>query len=228
MAEAGLAEEVELVGDGAGGVFLRDVVENLLAVVGTAEGGEVVGVALLHEAVDGGVVVCDEVGDPEAAAGAQKAVEFGENGLPVGIVAEVVEDGGGEDDVVAFSGEVGGPDVGLDEGDGAGGAGGDALLGALEHGLAEVEEGAVGVGDELEEFEGVVAGAAADVEDVADGGGDGMGGLGDEVHGEGGVDGGGLAGLEVAEAVDVGVEALADLVDGGFGGGFVVHEGSVV
>ena len=47
-------------------------------------------------------------------------------------------------------------------------------------------------------------------------GGDGGRGFGDEFEAEGGVDGGGLAGFEVREAFDVGVEAGADFVDGGF------------
>lgn len=46
---------------------------------------------------------------------------------------------------------------------------------------------------------------------------DSRGGAGDEIHAEGGIHRGGLAGFEVGEAFDVIIETLADLVDGGFG-----------
>ncbi len=72
------------------------------------------------------------------------------------------------------------------------------------------------------EPESEVASAAADVEHVSGFGGDGGGGLCDEFETEGGVDSGGLAGFEVGEALDVGVEAGADFVDGGFRHGFVL------
>ena len=56
-------------------------------------------------------------------------------------------------------------------------------------------------------------------------GGDGGGGGGDQLEAEGGIDGGGLAGFEVAEAFDVGIETGADLIDGGFHAGLLGGEG---
>ncbi len=213
--EAGAAEQFELVGEGARGVFLLDVGGDLGGVFWAAEGGEVVGPALVRKGFDGGVFVGDHIEDPEGPAGAEPGVELGEGLFPFGVGAEVMEDGSGEKDVEGVGREVGFADVGLDGGGReAGGSG--ACGGAGEHGLAEVEEGDVLKREFLVEAEGEVAGAAADVEDVGRVGGDGGRALSDQFEAEGGVDGGGLASVEVREAFDVGVEAGADFVDRGF------------
>ena len=155
-----------MVGEGAWGVFFVDVVEDFLAVFGAAEGFEVGAVALPHEVVDGWGVEAGEVGDVEAAAWFEPCVEVTEDELPVVVVSEVMEDCACEDDVegVVREGEV--AEVGV-EGLGVGDAGVvEALGGSGEHGEAEVDEGAVERGDFLEDAEGEVASAAAEIEEV--------------------------------------------------------------
>ena len=59
------------------------------------------------------------------------------------------------------------PDVGLDGRDASGGRPADPLPGPVEHRLAQVDQGGIEVRQELQQLEGVVAGPAAHVENVA-------------------------------------------------------------
>ena len=68
-------------------------------------------------------------------------------------------------------------------------------------------------GKRLQQFEGVVAGPAAHVEDVAGVRRRGRRRLGDQRHRQRRIDRGRLAGVEVGEPLHVGVEPLPDFID---------------
>ncbi len=67
-------------------------------------------------------------------------MEGEEDGVPFGLVAEVVKDHGGEDEVEAIRSEVCGADIGLDRDENGVFDSGDAFNGTVKHGPAEVEE----------------------------------------------------------------------------------------
>src|SRR5438067_931422 len=75
LGKASLRQDVELESHGSRGIFDVNVVEDLFPIGRAAEGCEVVAVAGLHERLDGGVVIGDQVGDEEAPAGAKPAME---------------------------------------------------------------------------------------------------------------------------------------------------------
>ena len=69
----------------------------------------------------------DQVGDPEGAAGAEAAVKGGENFPPLPVLAEVVQDRGGDDHVEPALAQVQLPDVALKWSNPAGGVRRDPL-----------------------------------------------------------------------------------------------------
>ena len=111
------------------------------------------------------------------------------------------------------SGSFGLPDVALDGRDPPGGRPADPLPGPVEHRLAQVDQGGVEVRQALQQLEGVVAGPAAHVEDVAGVGRRGRCRLGDQRHRQRRIDRGRLAGFQVGEPLHVGVEPLPDFID---------------
>ena len=88
----------------------------------------------------------------------------------------------------------------------------DALGRSLEHGPAQIDQRDIQIRQLLEQLERVVAGSASDVEHSARMRSAESRGLGDQCHGERGIDGGGLTGLEVGKSLDVGVEIAGEFL----------------
>ena len=98
----------------------------------------------------------------------------------------------------------------------------DAFDRAVKHGPAEIDERDGLQRQELQEFERVIPSAASHIEELGRLGADAGGRAGDEFEGERRIDGGGLSGLEVGEALDIGIEAAADFLGAGFGSGHIL------
>ena len=141
--EAGFGEDVELVFHRARRIFLIDVGEDLVAHFWATDFFQMFAVARLHECLDGGVVVRDQVGDKKHAAGTKPVVEISEHRLPLGIVAEMVKDLAGEDEVEPGRLKRQLPHIGLDGFDAARGCCSDSFIRAIEHRLAEIDENAI-------------------------------------------------------------------------------------
>jgi len=215
-AEADGAEDFELKSDRARGVLDVDIGEHLVAILGASELLQVLGVACLHQFLDQWIVIGDEIGDEQCAARTQPVVQFREHGVPVRCVSQMMQHLSGEDDIERRSGERRAAHVGLDGLHAVGRGRADALAGAIEHRLAEVDEDAVQRGDAIQHTQREVAGAAAQVEQCAMRRESAGRRPGDDVEDERRIDCGLLSGLEPGEAFDVRVESLADLIDGGF------------
>jgi len=54
---------------------------------------------LPHEGLDRRLVMLNQVGDPEGAAGSQSGVSLAENGFPFVLWQQVMQDGRGQDDI---------------------------------------------------------------------------------------------------------------------------------
>src|SRR5262249_29689799 len=107
-------------------------------------------------------------------------------------------------------------DVPLDGRHRPGAGGRDARHRAVQHWAAQVNQRGTVSGEFLQEPQRVVAGAAANVEDIAGVRRNAGRGQGDEIHRQPGIDRGRLTGFEVGEAIDIVVEPRANLVDGRF------------
>lgn len=88
----------------------------------------------------------------------------------------------------------------------------DALLGAIQHGPAQVDQSHIKIREALQQLERVIARTAADIEGrggvrVRRGGG-----LRDQVEDQRRIDGRHLASLKVREPLDVTIKPLADLI----------------
>ena len=81
MVEFDLAEQVELVGDAAGGVLFGDVVEDFLPVGFATEIVEVVAIAGPHQIMHRSGFVDDQVGDPGRSTGLEKQPDLFKRGL---------------------------------------------------------------------------------------------------------------------------------------------------
>jgi len=205
-------QQLQLIGYRPGGILPVDVGEHLPTVFIAPDRPEILPVARPHHLVHARVLVGHEIGDPDASPGSGQPVNPGEGRLPVRVIAQVVEDGRGQDHVEALQWQVRRAEVPLHGGDLARAHGRHSRSGLLQHGSAQVVEDAVKGAGTLQQLEGVVAGAAPDIQHAPDGRSGGCGGAADQLHGQGRVDRGGLASLQSGEALDVPVEARADLV----------------
>jgi hypothetical protein len=189
-----------------------DVGEDIVSVMFALEAGQVLAVVPPHQGLHGRQRARHEVEDPHGPAGAKPAEERAEHRLPLGVGAEVVQHRGGQDHVEAPFREPRLPHVCLDGRHPPGGRGPDPLRRTVEHRPAQIEQRRVEAGQEFEQLERVVPGPAAHVEDLPGVRRGRRGRLRDQRHRQRGIDGGRLAGLEVAELLHVGVEPPPDLV----------------
>ncbi len=223
LAKARARQQVELPEQRAGSVFGLDIGEDAVAVRGACERLQVVAIAPPHDVLHGGRLVRHDVGDPERAAGNERAVHGGENALPFLLAAEVVEGGAGDCDVEGRAGQRGLADVALNRRDRDCRSGRlDALGGAVEHVAAEIDQGHGAQREVLEKLEGVIARAAADIEERARLGPHAAHRARNQFERQRRVDGGRLSGFEVGEALDVGIESPANFLGRGFAGGHIV------
>ena len=140
--------------------------------------------------------------------------------LPLTVVAEVVESGGGDCDVEGRVGKRRLADIGLNRGhDDGRGSRVDALDGAVEHVAAEIDQRHGTQREVLQQLERVIPRTAPDIEQRSRVGAHAACRLGDKFERQRRVDGGGLASFEVGEAVDIGIEAAADFLGAGLVGG---------
>jgi len=160
----------------------------------------------------------DKIRDPQAAARSEAAVTFGEHGLPLGIVAQMMEHGSGHDHIEGGFAQLNLPDVALHGPHRSPRRRSHAFDRAIEHGPAEVQERDVEVGQTVEQLECVVARAAADVEDARRAGRNRGRARRDQLQRDWRVHRRRLSRLQGGKPFDVGVETGANLVDAGLMG----------
>jgi hypothetical protein len=213
-AEACSFEEVNLEEERTGTVFLFDVAENVVAVLGSLELGQVLAVPFPHERLNFGNGMLDQIGNPNRASGPQKAVKFAKNRSPFGLAAQMVQNSGGNDQIEGPVAKLQVPNVSLSRFEGARSVRANSFQSAIEHRTAEINERYVEGRQALEDSDGVVPGAAADIEEAARSRAKPSGALSHQLEGERGIDRRGLAGFQLGEAIDVGVKSGTDLIDG--------------
>src|SRR6266852_6923389 len=127
----------------------------------------------------------------------------------------MMENRGCDDDVELFLAQIELADISLNGVNTSSRSRAHAGVGAGKHGGTEIDERCIEIRKNPQNFEREIPRAATDVEN-------GMGirvglrhNLGNQIENHRGVDGRGLSGLQIREALDVVVEALADLVNSG-------------
>jgi hypothetical protein len=56
----------------------------------------------------------DQIGDPQTSPGPEQAVELGKGLLPVGVIPQMMQHGGGENHIVALLRQIGGAEIRYD------------------------------------------------------------------------------------------------------------------
>jgi hypothetical protein len=174
------------------------------------------GIAGHHQFLNGRVVKGGVVGDEQHPAGLEPLVQPFEHFPPIVIVTQMMQRLAGQNDVEGIGREGKLAHVGLEGLHTSGICGRHALPGAIEHGLAQIRQHAVQRGNPAEHPQREITGTAANIQQFALRPQVGGGGLPHHVQNQGGIHRRLLAGFQLGEAFDIGVEMLADLFHGGF------------
>jgi hypothetical protein len=111
LGKADLPQEIKLPGNRSGRVFFVDVGEDLVAIAFPIQRCEVVTIARLHQFVDGSSFVSDHVSDLHTSSWLQQLIDVLERNLPVCFISQVMQDGGGKNDVEGCGRQFGGSEV---------------------------------------------------------------------------------------------------------------------
>jgi hypothetical protein len=215
VGEADAAEQVELIRDRSWRIFSVDVFEDSLAILGTAESFEVVAVPRPHQFLDRHGFLNHQIGDPKRSAGTQHRDDLFKRGSPIFVVAQVMQHRGGQHDVVAFFWQISFAEVSVPSGDLVDAGVADPVLGPLEHRGAQVEQVAgERLAVNLPKLQRVVASSTTDVQHPLDLRRQSHGRFGDQLHRQRRVNRRRLAGFQVTESLDIGIETRGDIVGG--------------
>lgn len=164
FAESHLAEQIQLKHHRAGRVFTDDACKQFVAICLATDGGQVLAVAPPMDRLDLWQRTFNQIENPNRAVRLQGGVELLEDGTPLVVRSQMVQHGGRQNDVESLLTEIQIAHVGMDRLDRSRRLRLHSVDRAIEHLLAQIDQRDVEVGQSLQQLQGVVPAAAADIE----------------------------------------------------------------
>lgn len=196
------------------GVFLLDVVKNLLAIIDASQRFQVIPIPFPHQFLNPVIFVGDKVCNPKRAPWFYDPVYFAKGRFPIMIITQMMKNGRSDDDIVAGVSPLHTSEIPMKNPNGLGCFNGNPFPGARQHGLAQIAEVAreiPGVGPQ--QTNGIVAGAASHIQYATYFWGDSHGGPCNQYHGQRRVDRSGLTGVKVCKTLNIGIKSAPDLLN---------------